>query len=187
MTNASTPALTSRRRVWLAAFGALGTLGAGDWGPAQAQSAPQKRPWAKGVPTPAVHLPDETGQTWRLADQRGQVVVLNFWASWCEPCRAELPSLELLAARHDAQGLRVLAVNFRETDAALRRFTEQQPLSLPILRDVDGGAARAFGVRIFPTTVVIGRDGRALFSVVGEVDWTAEPARGWVGALFARR
>ena len=183
MTYPSIPVSTSRRH----ALGALVTFGASSWRPAAAQAAPQKRPWAKGVPTPAVQLPDDTGRPWRLADQRGQVVLLNFWASWCEPCRAELPSLELLAARHEAQGLRVLAVNFRETDAALRRFTDQQPLSLPILRDVDGGAARAFGVRIFPTTVVIGRDGRGLFSVVGETDWAAEPARGWIAALFQGR
>lgn len=187
MTHPSTPGPVSRRGAWRAAFGALAILGAGSWRPAVALSAPQKRPWPKGQPTPDVQLPDDSGRPWRLADQRGKVVVLNFWASWCEPCRAELPSLELLAARHEAQGLQVLAVNFRETDAALRRFTEQQPLSLPILRDVDGGAARAFGVRIFPTTLVVGRDGRVQFSVVGETDWTAEPARGWVAALFQGR
>ena len=177
----------ARRRALTAALGTLCVVGPGGWRSAWAQPAPQKRPWAKGVPTPALQLPDDAGRTWRLADQRGQVVVLNFWASWCEPCRAELPSLELLAARHEAQGLRVMTVNFRETDAALRRFAERQPLSLPILRDVDGAAARAFGVRIFPTTLVVGRDGRVLFSVVGEADWTADPARGWIGALFAGR
>ena len=187
MTRPSSPVPISRRRAWLAAVVAIAAAGAGGGRTARAQSAPQKRPWPKGVPTPALQLPDEAGRPWRLADQRGHVVVLNFWASWCEPCRAELPSLELLAARHEAQGLKVLAVNFRETDAALRRFTEQQPLSLPILRDVDGGAARAFGVRIFPTTLVVGREGRVLFSVVGETDWTAEPARGWIAALFQGR
>ncbi len=184
MMSASALLPAPRRRAWL--FG-LGALGVACCQSTRAQPLPQKRPWSRTVPTPALQLPGEAGQLWRLADQRGQVVVLNFWASWCEPCRAELPSLELLAARHDAQGLRVLAVNFRETDAALRRFTERHPLSLPILRDVDGAAARAFAVRIFPTTVVVGREGRVLFSVVGEADWGAEPVRGWIGALFGGR
>jgi len=168
-----------RRRELVAASG-LAWLAAS----ARAQSGPQRKPWPKGRATPDLALPDESGRAWRLSDARGRVVLLNFWASWCEPCRAELPSLELLAARHEARGLQVLAVNYRETDAALRRYTEAQPLSLPILRDVDGGAARSFEARIFPTSVLIDRQGRVLFSVVGEADWNAEPVRGWIDALF---
>jgi hypothetical protein len=66
----------------------------------------------------------------------------------------------------------------------LARFTAAMPLDLPILRDTDGAAARAFGVRIFPTTVAIARNGHAEFSVVGEVDWGANPARQWVAAML---
>ena len=120
----------------------------------------------------------------RLAALRGQVVVLNFWASWCEPCRAEMPSLELMAERHKGDRLQVLAVNFRETDGTIRRFLEQTDFSLPILRDADGAAARAWQVRIFPSTVVIGRDGRAAFTVVGEVDWGGAEARAWIAPLL---
>jgi thiol-disulfide isomerase/thioredoxin len=120
----------------------------------------------------------------RLAALRGQVVVLNFWASWCEPCRAEMPSLELMAERHKGDRLQVLAVNFRETDGTIRRFLAQTDFSLPILRDADGAAARAWQVRIFPSTVVIGRDGRAAFTVVGEVDWGGAEARAWIAPLL---
>ncbi|MFG5406889.1 TlpA disulfide reductase family protein [Piscinibacter sakaiensis] len=125
------------------------------------------------------------GGRWSLAPARGRPVLLNFWASWCEPCRAEMPSLELLAERHAAAGLEVLAVNFRETDAAIRRFLGVMPVSLPILRDADGGAAKAFGVRMFPTTVAIGRDGRVAWSAVGEADWTGALTRPWIAALLA--
>ncbi len=95
-----------------------------------------------------------------------------------------MPSLELLATRFEAQGLQVLALNFRETDGAIRRFTERSALSLPILRDIDGAAAKAYGVRIFPSTVVFGRNGRAAFSVVGEVDWMSPRAHQWLAPLL---
>lgn len=111
-------------------------------------------------------------------------MLLNFWASWCEPCRAEMPSLELLAERHIRDRVQVMAVNFRETDGAIRRFLAQTYCSLPILRDVDGAAARAWGVRVFPSTVVIGRDGRATFTVIGEFDWTGAEARAWIAPLL---
>ena len=143
-----------------------------------------KRPWPAGRPTPEVALPAWEGPAWTLAAQRGQVVVLNFWASWCEPCRAEMPSLELLAARHEKDRLQVVAVNFRETDAALRRFLASMPLTLPILRDADGAVAKAWGVRVFPSTAVIGRDGRVAFVVTGEVDWTGAEARRWIEPLL---
>lgn len=157
-------------------------------GPAMAQaeatSGAQHRPWPASRPTPPLALPAWEGPAFTLAAQRGKVVVLNFWASWCAPCRAELPSLELLAENHAARGLVVQAVNFRETDGAIRRFLEQWPLSLPILRDADGGAAKDWQVRIFPTTVVIGRNGRAAFSVTGEVDWGAAVPRQWIAGVL---
>jgi thiol-disulfide isomerase/thioredoxin len=162
---------------------ALSLASAAPWSAAAAE-ADLRRAWPRGRPTPALALPSYQGPPWRLADARGKVVLLNFWASWCEPCVTELPTLELLAARHERDGLEVLAVNFRETDAAVRRFTQRMPTTLPILRDTDGGAARDWGVRIFPTSIVIGRDGRAAFSVVGEVDWGGETARSWIRALL---
>jgi len=111
-------------------------------------------------------------------------VVINFWASWCEPCRAEMPSLELLEQRHERDRLKVVAVNFRETDGTIRRFLDATPVSLTLLRDTDGSAARAWQVRVFPTTVVIDRQGRARFSVTGEVDWTGPAAREWIRSIL---
>lgn len=147
---------------------------------ALAGTGAQRHAWPRGQATPTLHLDDVEGKPWRLDALRGRPVLLNFWASWCEPCRAEMPSLELLAAHHEAQGLQVLAVNHRETDGAIRRFLGQTGLSLPILRDRDGAAAKAWGVRIFPTTIAIGRSGRAAFSVIGELDWTGDSARQWL-------
>lgn len=158
---------------------ALGALPLGAQEP-----GPKPQPWPSGRAVPALDLPGFDGPAWRLADARGQVVLLNFWASWCEPCRAEMPSLELLAERHLKDRLAVVAVNFRETDASIKRYLAQWPITLNIVRDADGAAARAWGVRIFPTTVAIGREGRPAFTVTGEVDWTGAEARRWLAPLL---
>jgi len=179
---------TARRRLALMAAATVcpWLLPARAWGGAQDPAGPDgpRRPWPADKATPALALPAWQGPAKSLAAARGRVVLLNFWASWCEPCLAEMPSLELLAARHAAQGLEVWAVNHRETDGTIARFLARSGLTLPVLRDRDGQVARDFGVRIFPTTVAIGRDGRAAFTVVGETDWTGPDARRWVSALL---
>lgn len=163
---------------------ALGALIGWAAAPAWAQAQAQRRPWPPGTPTPPLELPDLDGRRWRLAAQRGRVVALNFWASWCEPCREEMPSLQLMAQRHEHDGLLVMAVNYREGAGTIRRFMESTAMDLPVLRDADGLVARAFGVRAFPSTVFVRRDGRVDHTVVGAADWTGEPARSWVKALL---
>lgn len=179
----------SRRR-WLTAFGAsLVTPWAMPLSAhAQVSPLPQRQSWPAARITPILNLPmlAEAGaptRPWSLADAAGKAVLINFWATWCPPCRNEMASLELLQQRHHDKGLLVVAVNFKEGAPAIRRFVDATDFSLPVLRDIDGNAARAWGVRSFPTTIAIGRDGRAQFSVVGEADWTAAPARQWVDAL----
>lgn len=153
--------------------------------PRAAQARALRRPWPAGRATPALALPGYDGPGFELAAARGRVLLLNFWAGWCEPCRDEMPSLELLAQRHAADGLQVVAVNHRETDAAIKRFMDFMPLTLTrVVRDADGAAAQAWGVRVFPTTVAVGRDGRAAFSVVGELDWGGPEAAGWLAPLL---
>jgi thiol-disulfide isomerase/thioredoxin len=170
--------LNPDRRRWLAA----GALMAGGVRAQTANAA--RRPWPSTRPTPALDLPAWEGPRFNLAEARGKVVLLNFWASWCEPCRTEMPSIELLAEGYAKDGLIVQAINFRETDAALRRYLADWPITLPILRDADGAAARAWGFRVFPSTAIVARDGRALFTVTGEVDWTGREARQWITAVL---
>jgi thiol-disulfide isomerase/thioredoxin len=144
----------------------------------------QRRPWPRGRGTPSLQLPAMDGGAWSLAAARCRPVLLNFWASWCEPCRAEMPSLQQLAAQHQAKGLQVVAIDFREGESAVRRFIAGTGLRLPVLYDRDGAAAKALGVHTFPSTVAIGRDGKAVFFVTGEVDWSSPSAQRWVEALL---
>jgi thiol-disulfide isomerase/thioredoxin len=161
------------RRDCLGGFAAFAVLGGTTLaGPARAQS--MRKSWPHNRATPPLKLFDVDGRPWNLAQERGHPVLLNFWATWCEPCRAEMPSLQRLAQEHEDAGLRVVAVNFREGEPAVRRFLASASLDLPVVRDADGSAARAFGVRIFPSTIAIDRGGRARFVVVGEFDWDGE-------------
>jgi len=98
-----------------------------------------------------------------------------------------MPSLELLESRHASAGLKVLAINFRETDGTVKRFVEQTGLSLTVLRDRDGGVARDYGVKIYPTTIAVDRAGRARFTVTGEVDWLGADAARWLRPLLESR
>ena len=129
------------------------------------------RPWPGTRATPVLQLPDLEGLPWRLAQERGHPVLLNFWASWCEPCRAEMHAFEVLEQQFVARRLKVVAVNFKEGREVVQRFRETQALSLAFVRDSYGDAARDWGVHIFPTTFVINPAGHAVLSVEGEVDW----------------
>jgi thiol-disulfide isomerase/thioredoxin len=142
------------------------------------------RPWPVGTSTPRLDLPDAEGTPWSLAQHAGRPVLLNFWASWCEPCRAELPSLGLLARQFQAQGLLVVAVNFKESADSVRRVRDAQGLPLVWLRDSYGEAARAWGVRSFPASVLVGRRGRALLAIQGVVDWADAPVQQRLAALW---
>jgi peroxiredoxin/outer membrane lipoprotein-sorting protein len=129
-----------------------------------------------GQAAPAFELPDLGGKRYRLDDLRGKVVLLNFWATWCMPCRVELPLLEQLHRARANQtrtnqtqaqeALLVLGVN-NETEEKARRFVEEHDLTFPNLADAENMLARAYHVESIPTTVVIGRDGKVAFYATG--------------------
>jgi cytochrome c biogenesis protein CcmG/thiol:disulfide interchange protein DsbE len=105
-----------------------------------------------------------------LASYRGKVVVLNFWASWCTPCRTETPLLERLQRQIAARGGTVLGVNYRDTTGDAAAFAHQYGLSYPSLRDVDGQLAEDYGTRALPETFVINRDGKIAAVSRGQVN-----------------
>lgn len=127
-------------------------------------------------PAPKLLLQDINGKPWRLSDLRGKVVLLNFWASWCAPCRIEMPALQALANAPGDDRVVVLAVNFKESPAAIARFVQTTGLTLPVVADEQGLLAKQFGVTIFPSTVVIDRSGQPRHRVRGEFDWQAPAA-----------
>jgi peroxiredoxin len=139
-------------------------------------NAQQLKPWNGGA-TPPLALQDLDGRPQRLEDYRGKVVLVNFWATWCEPCREEMPSMNKLRASLAARPFAVLAVNLAESEARIRRFMEQVPLEFPVLLDRDSAVARAWRARVLPMSFLVGPDGRIRYTVVGEIDWTGDAAR----------
>lgn len=112
-----------------------------------------------GAPAPSVSITTRDGRPLALASLRGQVVVLDFWASWCAPCRKSFPFLDGMAARYASQGLTVVGLTLEDDDDAVASFLDQVPARFTIARDPSGAAGTAFGVVAMPTTILIDRDG----------------------------
>ena len=122
-------------------------------------------------PAPAFELPKlGGGGSESLADYRGQVVVLNFWASWCKPCRAESPLLERWHRRIRDRGATVLGVDILDVTGRAEDFVDEYGLTYPMLKDKDGEGLDKFGVVAYPETFVIDRQGRIAAVARGPVD-----------------
>jgi thiol-disulfide isomerase/thioredoxin len=163
-----------RRLRWLAAAMLLVAGAAG---------AAEFKPWTGG-PAPSLELQDLRGRTHRLADYRGKVVVLAFWATWCEPCREEMPALQRLGETLANRPFAVLAVNLAEPLSRIERFLEVVPVTYPLLRDRDESSARAWGLRFLPTAYVLGKDGAVRWVVSGEHDWNGAATRARLAELL---
>jgi cytochrome c biogenesis protein CcmG, thiol:disulfide interchange protein DsbE len=122
-------------------------------------------------PAPAFELPKlGGGGSESLADYRGQVVVLNFWASWCKPCRDESPLLERWHRRISDRGATVLGVDILDVTGRAQDFVDEYGLTYPMLKDKDGEGLDKFGVVAYPETFVIDRQGRIAAVARGPVD-----------------
>jgi peroxiredoxin len=149
-------------------------------------AASAQLPSWNGGPTPALRLPDLDGKEHALEAYRGKVVLINFWATWCKPCKDEMPSIERLRRSLDGRPFAVLAVNLAEPDSRVRRFLSEVPLGFPVLMDRDTAAARAWKARLLPATYIVGPDGRIRYSYLGELDWSREPVRQQIAELLPR-
>ncbi len=112
---------------------------------------------------PDFTLKSNQGKNIRLQDLRGEVVMLNFWASWCGPCRQEMPIMNDIYAKYAPMGFTILAVNVDENQADADRFLDAVPVDFPILYDSTSKVSEMFAVDAMPTTVMIDRDGNKRF------------------------
>jgi peroxiredoxin len=122
-----------------------------------------------GFPAPDFELTDTSGQPIRLSDLRGQAVLVNLWATWCPPCREEMPSIEKVYNEYKDQGFVVLAVNMTYQDDARKiiPFLDERGLTFPVLLDETGNMANEYQLRSLPSSFFIGRDGAINEVVIG--------------------
>jgi thiol-disulfide isomerase/thioredoxin len=139
-------------------------------------AAEELKPWAGGA-TPPLELADLRGKKHSLADYRGKVVLVNFWATWCEPCRAEMPSMERLRVSLAERPFAVLAVNLAEPESRIAKFLDTVPVGFPILLDRDTKTTRAWQAKVLPATYIVGPDGAIRYRHVGELDWSKPEVR----------
>jgi thiol-disulfide isomerase/thioredoxin len=129
-------------------------------------------------PVPELAFLDESGEQATIGDFEGDVVVLNLWATWCAPCRREMPSLDRLQAELAEDGLTVVALSLDRGDVArVREFYEELEIAnLAIYRDPEGRAGRELGAPGLPTTIVIDRAGQEVGRVLGPAEWDSDEA-----------
>jgi thiol-disulfide isomerase/thioredoxin len=133
---------------------------------------------------PDIMLTALDGSRLRLADTRGHVVLVDFWASWCPPCRTSFPALDALYRELHGRGLDVLAVNVDERAGDADAFLAAHPRTMPVFRDPKGGAAAAFHLAAMPTSFLIDRTGRIRYTHTGYTAAVADAYRQEIAALL---
>jgi peroxiredoxin len=122
----------------------------------------------------------------RLADYHGQVMMINVWATWCLPCRVEMPSIEQLHKAYGPKGLKIVAVSIDDpgTDAGIRAFAKQYGLTFEILHDPTGKIVDQYDITGYPETFIVGKDGVIRKKLMSATDWNSPEARALVDRLL---
>jgi thiol-disulfide isomerase/thioredoxin len=123
------------------------------------------------TPAPELKAQNLAGAPKTLADYRGKVVLLNFWASWCPPCLHEMPSMERLKQKMVGRPLEIVALDSAETAEEVSAFLSRMKLSFPILLDPDGSNTRRWKVFALPTSFLLDAEGRVRYVLTGPTDW----------------
>lgn len=110
-------------------------------------------------PAPDFSLQSLDGSTVRLSDLKGQVVLINFWATWCAPCREEMPLLDAIYQKYNRLGVELLGINVEDDASGARKYLNETPVTFPILFDPDGRVSKQYQVKAMPSTILVDRHG----------------------------
>ncbi len=159
--------------VWLALAAAV----------AAEKSGQTLTPLADRPPAPEFDLLDMDGARHRMSDYRGRVVIVNFWATWCPPCREEMPSMQRAYEQLREEGIEILAINIGEDEDTIFAFTADYPVEFPLLLDLDSATIQSWPVRGLPTTFVVDPQGRLAHRAIGGRAWDDSDLLATVRAL----
>ncbi len=184
----------STRNQWLVVAGVIAVLAGGFW-LAATQLGDElfpikiggKAPDFAAVTLPAADAAPAATVTKGIEDYEGEVVLLNIWATWCGPCRIEMPSMERLQKRLGPKGLRIVAVSVDDPgmEARIRAFNEELGLTFELLYDAPGAIRQVYQTTGVPETFIIGRDGRIRRRIIGADDWSSEKNVAFLERLLA--
>lgn len=165
------------RQQWVVILTVIVALGAGSYAFERAFGGGIQQV-AVGAQAPpfSARMVDGSGRIRRLADYKGNVILLNVWATWCEPCKAEMPTLEKLYQTYGPSGLKIVAVSIDETasDDSVRAYARNMGLTFDILHDPQYAIEKTYQVMGYPESFVIDRDGVIRKTWLGAADWTSE-------------
>ena len=136
-----------------------------------AQSSQTLTPLPGQVPAPDFTLSDTEGTLHRLSDYKGKTVIINFWATWCPPCREEIPSMNRAWRALQKENVVLLAINVGEDEDTIFQFTANYPVEFPLLMDLDSTIIGEWPVRGLPTTFVVDPQGRLAYRAIGGREW----------------
>ena len=134
-----------------------------------------------GRPAPDFSLADLNGKVWKMSDLRGKVVFINFWATWCQPCREEMPSMEALHRDMQGSPFQMLAILSSDTAANAEMMVKMVGATFPILLDPDGTVSRAYGITGVPETYIIDPEGVLREKFLGPRPWDSQGALDMLG------
>ena len=141
-------------------------------------------PEAESLPAPYFASVTPEGKKLSIDDLKGKLVILNFWATWCPPCRLEMPSMEKIYREFKGEGLEVVAINFLEGPEPIKPFLKENDLTFTVLMDRAGEISQSYGVHALPVTFLIGRGGNVLARSIGYKDWHNKKTRKFISLLL---
>jgi peroxiredoxin len=138
------------------------------------------------VPIPDFTLPSLGGNPTKVSSLRGKVVLLNFWATWCPPCRAEMPSIQKLWVSQKGGAFAVMAVSVGEKESTVKAFIAKEKYGFPVYLDAKASVGGLYGADSIPTTYVIDKDGKAIARIVGSIEYDSPEALSIFSRLASR-
>jgi len=132
-------------------------------------------------------LPLLNGGNAALSNYKSKIVILNFWATWCPPCRAEMPSMETLYRRFNTQGLEILAVDIGEKANTVQQFIQNNKYTFPVMLDSSKRISGIYGIEAIPTSYILDREGKIIARIVGSIHWDTPEVIAAFEALLSGR